>query len=113
MMDNLWQHEQNMQREAEDYDFPEPHGWYLEDEYEEKHFADYFDHAINEDSSYIEIHKSKYDVDFIAWDDLREYLSLFWDTNYPREDDEDYLRGYLDAVVGRDSWNDIEQQWKE
>lgn len=112
-MDSLWQHEQNIQRGAENYDFPEPHGWYLEDEYGEKHFTDYFDHPIDEDARYIEIHRSKYDLDFIAWDDLREYLEIFWDADRPREDDEDYLRGYLDAVVGRDSWNDIEQEEME
>lgn len=107
---SLYQHEQNMQREAENYDFPEPHGWYLEDEFGQKHFNDYFDNAIDEDSQYIEARCSKYDLDFIKWDDLYEYLDIICDINSPREDDEDYLKGFLDAVVGHNNWIDVEQE---
>ncbi|WP_281829513.1 hypothetical protein [Lactobacillus amylolyticus] len=113
MMDSLYQNEQNIQRGAENYDFPEAHGWYLEDEYGEKHFTDWKDNPVDEDSSHIEIHRSKYDPEFVAWEDLREYLEIFWDADYPREDGEDYLKGYLDAVVGRDNWEDIEQEEKK
>ena len=90
--------------------FDDQHGWCLIDEYGSKYFTDYFDQEIDENAEYIKINRTKYSIDFVAWDDLDEYLKIVSESHYPKEKDEDYLRGYLDAIIGRDSWEKAEPE---